>query len=133
MTTLLKNSSNNTHTPLVFSCSGCSNLGQMAHNISLTLDGDGIAQMSCVAGVTANVDAITEAMVPDKSIITIDGCELACTKTSLDKCDVQTDYYFNLAELGFEKKGIWNDSLLDNTKAIKSIYMGLIAQGIEVN
>ena len=44
--------------PIVYSCSGCSNLAQMAHNISLNLDGDGIAEMSCVSGVVGQVEPI---------------------------------------------------------------------------
>lgn len=118
--------------PLVFSCSGCSNLGEMAHNISLTLDGDNIANMSCVAAVTANTKPVMDAINNSQPIITIDGCELSCTKVSLENNHVTTDHYFNLSELGFKKQAIWNDSLVDNNRAIKRIYSGLIANGISV-
>jgi len=37
--------------PLVYSCSGCSNLARMAYDIALNIDNEGIAEMSCASDV----------------------------------------------------------------------------------
>ncbi|TMM46854.1 putative zinc-binding protein [Colwellia ponticola] len=116
--------------PIVYSCSGCSNLAQMAHNISLTLDSDGIAQMSCVAGVIANIEPIIALARSGRPIIALDGCQLACAKTCLDKSDIKIDHYFNIGDLGFDKRDKHHDSLTENSIAMKSIYSRLMQAGI---
>jgi len=127
---LTTNSDNQRGKPIVYSCSGCSNLAQMAHNISLTLDGDGIAEMSCISGVVGNVKPIMDLANSGRPIIAIDGCDLGCTKACLDKSNIKTDHYFKISDLGFDKRDKWNDSLTENTVAMKSIYDGLIKSGI---
>jgi uncharacterized metal-binding protein len=124
------NSDNIKGKPIVYSCSGCSNLAQMAHNISLTLDGDGIADMSCISGVIGNVQPIMDLAKSGRPIIAIDGCELGCTKACLDKSGIRTDHYFKISDLGFDKRDKWDDSLTENTVAMKSIYADLIKAGI---
>lgn len=134
MSNLQNNPKSNSDTvsfkPIVYSCSGCSNLAQMAHNISLTLDGDGIADMSCISGVVGQVKPIIDLAKSGRAIIAIDGCELGCTKACLDKSGIKTDHYFKISDLGFEKRDKWNDSLTENTLAMKSIYTDLIKAGI---
>lgn len=39
--------------PLVYSCSGCSNIAQLANDVAIKMDREGIAEMSCIAGVGA--------------------------------------------------------------------------------
>lgn len=116
--------------PIVYSCSGCSNLAQMAHNISLNLDGDGIADMSCIAGVIGKVGPIMDLANSGRSIIAIDGCSLSCTKACLEATGLKADYYYLISDLGFEKRSKWHDSLTENTIAMKSIYDQLFEAGI---
>jgi len=132
MATLQKDSENKVFNekPIVYSCSGCSNLAQMAHNISLTLDGDGIAEMSCISGVVGKVKPIMALAKSGRAIIAIDGCELGCTKACLDKSNIKTDHYFKISDLGFDKRDKWNDSLTENTIAMKSVYDGLLKAGV---
>ena len=118
--------------PIVYSCSGCSNLAQMAHNISLNLDGDGMAEMSCVSGVVGKVIPILALAQSGRPIIAIDGCDLGCTKSCLDASGVTTDHYFKISDLGFEKRDKWDDSLTENTIAMKSIYDELFKAGIHL-
>ena len=119
----------NNDKPVVYSCSGCSNLAQMAHNISLNLDSDGIAEMSCVSGVVGKVKPIMTLAKSGRAIIAIDGCELACTKACLDKSAIKVDHYYQISELGFEKRDKWDDSLTENTVAMRYIYDELLASG----
>jgi len=116
--------------PIVYSCSGCSNLAQMAHNISLNLDGDGLAEMSCISGVVGKVGPIMDLAKSGRPIIAIDGCSLSCTKSCLEASDLTADYYYQLSDLGFEKRSKWDDSLTENTIAMKSIYEQLFEAGI---
>jgi uncharacterized metal-binding protein len=116
--------------PIVYSCSGCSNLAQMAHNISLNLDGDGIADMSCIAGVIGKVGPIMDLANSGRSIIAIDGCSLSCTKACLEATGLKAGYYYLISDLGFEKRSKWHDSLTENTIAMKSIYDQLFEAGI---
>ena len=116
--------------PIVYSCSGCSNLAQMAHNISLNLDGDGIADMSCVSGIVGKVKPIMDLATSGRAIIVIDGCDLGCTKSCLEAGGLKADYYYKISDLGFEKRSKWHDSLTENAVAMKSIYDDLIQAGI---
>ena len=119
--------------PIVYSCSGCSNLAQMAHNISLNLDGDGIAEMSCIAGVIGKVGPIMDLAKSGRPIIAIDGCSLSCTKSCLESSDLKADYYYLISDLGFDKRSKWDDSLTENTIAMKSIYEQLFEEGMGFN
>lgn len=116
--------------PIVYSCSGCSNLAQMAHNISLNLDGDGIAEMSCIAGVVGKVGPIMDLANSGRPIIAIDGCALSCTKSCLEASNLTADHYYLISDLGFEKRSKWDDSLTENTIAMKSIYDQLFEEGV---
>ncbi len=116
--------------PVVYSCSGCSNVARIAHDISLNLDSDGIADMSCVSGVIGNVEPVKAIATSGRTIIAIDGCKLRCTKTCLDASGVNTSHYFVITDLGIEKRDKWQDSLTENSKALIHVYGELAKQGI---
>jgi uncharacterized metal-binding protein len=122
-----------TKKPVVYSCSGCSNVARVAHDIALNLDSDGIAEMSCVSGVIGNIPPIKAIAMSGRKIIAIDGCSLACTKTCLDASDVETSEYFVITDLGIEKRDKWQDSLTENSKAMVHIYGELSKKGINFN
>ena len=44
--------------PLVYSCSGCSNIAQLANKVAVELDREHIAEMSCIAGVGGGVKSL---------------------------------------------------------------------------
>ena len=44
--------------PLVYACSGCSNVAQLANTLAVRLDRSGVAEMSCIAGVGGHVAAL---------------------------------------------------------------------------
>ena len=45
---------NKKNLPILYSCSGCSSAAQMANHIAVYIDRQGIAEMSCIAGVGGN-------------------------------------------------------------------------------
>lgn len=116
--------------PIVYSCSGCSNLARMAYDIALNLDINGVAEMSCVSGVIGKVDPVQALAESGRQIIAIDGCGLACTKSCLDAANINTDHYFDISSYGFEKRSKWDDSLKENNIAMKNIYDALFEAGV---
>lgn len=115
--------------PIVYSCSGCSNLAEMAHEIALNLDNDGIAELSCISGVIGNIEPIKDIAYSGRAILAIDGCELGCTKACLDACGLSPQCYFKISDFGFEKRSKQDDSLAENMIAMNSIYDELLNAG----
>lgn len=64
--------------PLVFACSGASNLGQLANGIAVRLDETGFAEMSCAEAVGIEAGAPYAAALSGRPVIAISGCPLAC-------------------------------------------------------
>ncbi len=90
--------------PLVYACSGCSNVAQLANRLALTLDRCGAAEMSCIAGVGGDVKPLVRKAQSDRDIIAIDGCPLACVKHCLDRHGVAANHYYDLSQAGLKKR-----------------------------
>lgn len=82
--------------PLVYSCSGCSNVAQLANDVAIELDRRGVAEMSCIAGVGGNVPALVKVAKSGRPIIGLDGCPLSCVKQCLQQHQVTADYHCTL-------------------------------------
>lgn len=111
--------------PVVYACMGCSNVGRMAHDIALTLDQDGLAEMSNISGIVADNQSLMSTLKSAVSVIVIDGCEEHCSKECLSEKGVEIDQHFTLTAAGIEKRDKWQDSLLDNSKAVNYVYQKL--------
>ncbi len=116
---------NNTEKPLVYSCSGCSNIAQLANDIAITMDRENHAEMSCIAGVGGNVKPIVKKALSGRDIIAIDGCPLNCVKSCLEKHQILPTYHFNLTSLGIKKKYQEECSMSDGYRAMQTIYSEL--------
>jgi len=90
--------------PLVYSCSGCSSAAQMANDLAVRLDRERVAEMSCIAGVGADVPPLVQTATSGRQTVVIDGCPLECARKSLAKHDVEPDRHVNLAERGVPKE-----------------------------
>lgn len=90
--------------PLVYSCSGCSNVAQLANGVALRLDRTGIAEMSCIAGVGGDVKPLVARAVSGRRIIALDGCALHCVKHCLGRHGVDPDVHVTLSEMGLRKR-----------------------------
>ncbi|RKL67382.1 zinc-binding protein [Salipaludibacillus neizhouensis] len=90
--------------PLVYSCSGCSSAAQTANMIAIKMDREKIAEMFCIAGVGGDVKPLVKTAKSGRNIIAIDGCPLACCKSSLARHDVQPKHYFVLSDFDVPKK-----------------------------
>ncbi len=92
------------HLPLVYSCSGCSSAAQLANTLALRLDRDDEAQMSCIAGVGADLPNFVQQAVSGRPILALDGCPLACVRNNLKRHGVEPDRYVQLQKHGVKKR-----------------------------
>lgn len=90
--------------PLVYSCSGCSNVAQLANSLAVRLDRAGLAEMSCIAGVGGRVASLVNKASSGRPILALDGCRLQCVRGCLDQHGVTADVHLILSNLGLKKR-----------------------------
>lgn len=90
--------------PLVYACSGCSNVAQLCNNIALDLDRRGQARMSCISGVGGGVSSLVRLARSGLPILALDGCELSCVAACLGKVGVVPNEHLVLTEFGLRKR-----------------------------
>ncbi|AJY43789.1 putative zinc-binding protein [Burkholderia humptydooensis] len=90
--------------PIVYSCSGCSNVAQLANHVAVRLDRGGDAEMSCIAGVGGDVPSLLRVAHSGRLILAIDGCPLVCAKKSLARHGIAPDAHLQLGEHGVRKR-----------------------------
>jgi uncharacterized metal-binding protein len=89
---------------LIYSCSGCSNLAQLANQVAVTLDRRGEAEMSCIAGVGGDVPALVRVATSGRPIVVVDGCALTCARSALARHGVTPLVHHVLSEWGLAKR-----------------------------
>lgn len=90
--------------PLVYACSGCSSVAQLANRFAVQLDRSGRAEMSCISGVGGGVPALTRVARSGRPILALDGCPLACVKACLASAGVTPTRHLVLNRLGATKR-----------------------------
>jgi uncharacterized metal-binding protein len=90
--------------PLVYSCSGCSNVAQLANTLAVRLDRAGLAEMSCIAGVGGHVPALVNKARSGRPILAIDGCPLHCASACLAQHGIGADVHITLSSSGLRKR-----------------------------
>lgn len=90
--------------PLVYSCSGCSNVAQLANTLALRLDRAGLAEMSCIVGVGGHVASLVNKARSGRLILALDGCPLQCVEGCLNQHDLHADVHLILSEHGLRKR-----------------------------
>ncbi|MCJ0973814.1 MULTISPECIES: putative zinc-binding protein [Stutzerimonas] len=93
-----------THLPLVYSCSGCSNVAQLANTLAVRLDRAGLAEMSCIAGVGGRVGSLVNKANSGRAILAIDGCPLHCARACLAQHGVTANVHITLSRYGLRKR-----------------------------
>ena len=116
--------------PLVYSCSGCSSAAQMANWIALQMDCEGVAEMSCIAGVGGGVGPLVEKAKLADMIVGIDGCPLHCVEHCLKKEGLKSSIHYDLSKYGVIKKchEAFNDKEAEKIKFL--IARDLKTQGV---
>lgn len=101
---------------LVYSCSGCSDVAQLANEVALRLDHAGKAEMSCIAGVGGGVKALVRTAHSGRPIVAIDGCQLHCASHCLANAGVTPTEHVKLYEQGLRKRRgqLYDDEVVAN-------------------
>lgn len=121
----------NTQKPLVYACSGRSNVAQLANDIAVVMDREGHADMSCIAGVGGDVPSLVKVAKSGRDICAIDGCPLACVKHSLARHGVTPKWHIELTRLGIKKRNREGCSMQEHYDVMHTVYneLGIIATG----
>ncbi|GEK51043.1 putative zinc-binding protein [Vreelandella venusta] len=112
---------------LIYACSGCSDVAQLANSVALRLDHAGEAEMSCIAGVGGGVPGLVRITRSGRPIVAIDGCQMHCASHCLANADVVPTEHVKLYENGLRKRrGQFYDeqTIIEVTAEVK----GLIAR-----
>ncbi|MFZ6747874.1 putative zinc-binding protein [Undibacterium sp. Ren11W] len=89
---------------LVYACSGCSSVAQLANTCGLRLDREGKAEMSCISGVGGGVPSLVTLAQSGRPILALDGCALACVAACLKNVGVIADRHLVLNREGAKKR-----------------------------
>lgn len=90
--------------PLVYACSGCSSVAQLANTCGVRLDREAKAEMSCISGVGGGVPSLVKLAQSGRAILALDGCALACVAACLSKVGVVADRHLVLNREGARKR-----------------------------
>lgn len=94
---------NNESKPIIYSCSGCSDAGELADRVARRLHTSGAGEMSCLAGVAGRVPHLLNKARAAIQILVIDGCPINCARKTLELAGVQQFEHLQLNDLGFRK------------------------------
>ncbi|MCF7981933.1 MAG: zinc-binding protein [Pseudomonadales bacterium] len=108
--------------PLIYACSGCSNIAQLANRVAIELDRNQLAEMSCIAGVGGGIKSLVSKAQSKRKIIALDGCELHCAKHCLELRNVSPDSHYTLTDYQI-KKQYKSDCSEEDAARIKSIIL----------
>lgn len=115
-----------TNKPLIYACSGCSNVAQLTNDVALTLDRSGVMQMSCIAGVGGNIKSIVRLAKSGRPILALDGCKLNCVKNSLALQQIVPTWHIELTQLGYKKQQQIDCDLADSYRLLQYIHQKII-------
>ncbi len=88
---------------LIFSCSGGSNVAEIADQVARSLMDEGWGGMYCVAGLAAEIPGMTQTALNARLNVLLDGCGLDCVRRFFDKQKIHNYLHIRLSDLGIEK------------------------------
>ena len=115
--------------PTIYSCSGCSDAGELADRVARQLAREGVGEMSCLAGIGGRVKPLMIKAQKADRIIVVDGCPLNCARHTLLNAGFKEFQHIALQNLGHRKGScpVTEERLADAVSAAK----GLIRQAEE--
>ena len=106
--------------PIIYSCSGCSSIAQLANQVAVDVDREELAEMSCIVGVGGNVKPLVKKAKSGRKIIVLDGCPLQCAKHCLSNHDIHPDVHYTLTD--YDIKKVYHKDYLDSDyKKVKAM------------
>src|ERR1017187_11011462 len=88
---------------VVYACSGCSDAGEIADRIARQLTREGVAQMSCLAGIGGRVKSLLSTAEKAERILVVDGCPLNCARHTLELAGFKKFDHLELHKIGIRK------------------------------
>jgi uncharacterized metal-binding protein len=88
---------------VVYACSGCSDAGEIADRVARQLTREGVAQMSCLAGIGGRVKSLLLKAENAERILVVDGCPLNCARHTLELAGFNKFDHLELHKLGIRK------------------------------
>jgi len=88
---------------MILTCSGGSNVGQLANQAAVELTKEGFGKMYCLAGVGGLLSGFVQSAKDVPEMVAIDGCPVGCAKAILDNADVPLKSYVVVTNLGIKK------------------------------
>lgn len=88
---------------LIFSCSGAADVGEISDRAARKLTAEGAGKMFCLAGIGGRVSGIVASTQSARTILAIDGCQLDCTRKTLEEAGFTQFEHIRLTDLGMEK------------------------------
>ena len=88
---------------LIFACSGCVDVGEIADRAARKMTKDGIGKMFCLAGIGGKIEPIIQQTKAASKILALDGCQMDCVKNCLQQAGFAEFEHFRVTDLGMEK------------------------------
>lgn len=111
--------------PMLLSCSGGSNVGQLANLAAVELTQEGFGKMSCLAGIGAHLSGFVSSAKDAPELIVIDGCEIGCGRRIIQQAEIPLKNYLVLTDMGIEKNKNFNLSREDINKVKEALKASL--------
>ncbi len=93
----------NQHLPVVLTCSGASDVGELSDLVGRELSRTRVVQLECAASVGAAKPDSLERLRRAKTVLVIDGCASRCTRKMVEKAGIERSRHLDLGELGLSK------------------------------
>jgi uncharacterized metal-binding protein len=88
---------------VIYGCSGCSDVGELADRTARVLSQKQVGEMSCLAGIGGRVKPLIRKAEKAGAIMAIDGCPLNCARHTLVEAGFETTHHLQLQLLGLRK------------------------------
>ena len=102
----------------VVTCSGGSNVGQIANQAAVMLAKEKVAGFFCLAGIGAHVRGMVNSGKEADLIISIDGCPVQCAAKTMQHAEIEPAIQIIVTELGIEKS---HDMVVDEKVCSKVV------------
>lgn len=89
---------------MILTCSGGSNVGQLANRAAIELTQEGFGKIFCLAGIGGHLSGFVQSAKDVQQMIAIDGCEVGCARAILEHVGVPFRSYLVVTDVGIEKK-----------------------------
>jgi len=89
--------------PVVFSCSGASDVGALADRAARRMVCDGTARMACLAAIGARVPTTLQTAREAPRVLAIDGCANTCARRILEDAGFADFAHLRLDAMGLKK------------------------------